>query len=75
MRVYWGRVFAFLLVVFVAILLIAQGSDIARFLSNIKNFGPNHSTDEQFAGMIASVIILACIVGIVRILASENHRE
>mgnify|MGYP001555695373 CR=1 FL=1 len=75
MRVRWSRVFAVLLTVFAIALFIHEKEAISAFFSSMRNFGPGHSPDDQFAGVIASVVVLTTIVALARILSSENRDQ
>lgn len=75
MRVRWNRVFAFFLTLFALTLFIYEKEAILGFLSSMRNFGPSHSPDGQFAGVMASVVVLVTIVALARILSSENRNQ
>ena len=64
MKILWHRVFAFIIFLIVAIVLIRNKNEVAGFLGSIPNIAPGHRPEEQVIGLLAFGIVLVGILAI-----------
>lgn len=75
MTIHWNRIFAVLLLVAGCITALCTWRSIGAALRTLWSIGARHAPDEQVHGIIVLGLLGAVLVGIVRILATDNNRR
>jgi len=73
MRIKWENIVALGLCLFALIVVLSAGGPIKGFLSGMSDIGPSHTPDEQAWGLIAFGLVLAAILGLVKIMESRSR--
>ncbi len=75
MHIYWHNIVIFVLLIVAVVLFVIHRVEIIGFLISMKDIGPNHTTEQQTAGLIALGLVMVCILAMTRIIVNSNERK
>lgn len=75
MTIHWNRIFALLLLITACVVALCTWRAIGAAFYTLWSIGARHHPDEQVHGIIVLGLLGATLVGIVRILVTENNRR